>query len=240
MTTHAIYHVTDEDVAEYTPSILIYEINLLVGAVCFTLTFTNSVVLVTTYKFRKQFSMLILLSFSEMISLMGIMLEATMRRQLFIEATRTRIAEVRTSRSCLLPWTLLQVAGDFWSPSLVVLMGIERVCAVIAPSFFHNAFVGNMHSILIFVTLYSYSFVIVPTLLNIFHPTPNVRWSCGRKAAFGTTFGFIDYGYNVSFYTVAFMLNLIAIANALKVHHSRRNMAKLKCYTLMFSSKYPM
>uniref|UniRef100_A0A7E4VLL2 7TM_GPCR_Srx domain-containing protein n=1 Tax=Panagrellus redivivus TaxID=6233 RepID=A0A7E4VLL2_PANRE len=229
--TKAYYHVTDKDVSEYSPSIYLYEINIIVGSCCFVIAVINFTVLCSTKKFRSQYMMLITLSVTEMCALMGIILEATTRRELFIIATATRLADVMTSRTCLLPWILFQVTGDFWSPAIVLLMGLERMCAVVYPTIFRTVFNTETPKLIALASGIAGLFVLIPTLISAIWPTQNVRWSCGRRATFGVSYGMIDYAYNVILFSLAFVFNLIALIRALKVRQSGRNMSKLKCYT---------
>uniref|UniRef100_A0A7E4WAK8 G_PROTEIN_RECEP_F1_2 domain-containing protein n=1 Tax=Panagrellus redivivus TaxID=6233 RepID=A0A7E4WAK8_PANRE len=226
--------VSDAQIVLLWPTIDLFGINIYVGIVCISAVVLNFVVLMSTKKFRRQYSVVIVLCVAEMFAELGIILEATTRRPLFLDAIAAKRAEKMSSRQCLQPWVLSQTIGDFWCPSLEFLMGLERMCAVTFPHFFRRIFVPNNIKIILFVSLVAALFVITPTAITIIYPTDNVRWSCGRKAAYGSNFGLVDYSYNVIGFSLAFTFNLIAMFNATSIKHTKQsalNLTKLKCYT---------
>uniref|UniRef100_A0A7E4VI08 7TM_GPCR_Srx domain-containing protein n=1 Tax=Panagrellus redivivus TaxID=6233 RepID=A0A7E4VI08_PANRE len=110
-------------------------------------------------------------------------------------------------------------------------MGLERMCAVVFPTIFRKFVAPNINLLIVFASIFASGFLIVPTTITLIWPTSNVRWSCGRKAAYGADFGLIDYSFNVIGFTAAFVFNIVALVSSMKVQQSGRNMAKLKCYT---------
>uniref|UniRef100_A0A7E4VTH1 7TM_GPCR_Srx domain-containing protein n=1 Tax=Panagrellus redivivus TaxID=6233 RepID=A0A7E4VTH1_PANRE len=231
-TTEEPYYVIDEDKKiELYPNIALYGVNILVGGLCMIAVIMSFVVLMSSKKFRQQYSVIIVLCVAEVFAELGIILEATTRRELFTKAIETGKSAQMSSRDCLQPWVISQLIGDFWCPSLEFLMGLERMCAVSFPTVFRTIFTPYGDRFIVLATLIAAAFVITPTTITIIWYTENVRWSCGRKAAYGANFGLVDYTYNVIGFTAAFLFNIVAMCKAIKIKQSGRNMAKLKCYT---------
>uniref|UniRef100_A0AC35EU04 G-protein coupled receptors family 1 profile domain-containing protein n=1 Tax=Panagrolaimus sp. PS1159 TaxID=55785 RepID=A0AC35EU04_9BILA len=163
--------------------------------------------------------------------ILGIILEATDRRALFLEVTETRKVPTKNSRECITFWVMFQTIADFWGPIIEVIMGLERFCAVIYPGIFYKLFSESSIRSTAVSTMLALICILIPVGISIISPTPNVRYSCGRKAAFSVQFGTIDYCTNVFGYLAALFFNLIATIKASFLRQSQKHMQKLKCYT---------
>ena len=110
-------------------------------------------------------------------------------------------------------------------------MAFERFFAVTRPTSNFSCFHSWIPILVIGAAVGT--IVAIPSLITILHPTPNVRYGCGRKAAFGTTFGIIDYFTNILGYSTAFSLNAFVLVKAHQLTLSHRQYQKIRAYTVI-------
>uniref|UniRef100_A0A7E4UYJ5 G_PROTEIN_RECEP_F1_2 domain-containing protein n=1 Tax=Panagrellus redivivus TaxID=6233 RepID=A0A7E4UYJ5_PANRE len=232
MTTSIEYiQIDDGRIAEFVPDAVMYRINTYVALTSMVIVLLNLTLLVTNKNFAKMYKVLIALNIMDCIVLMGIFLEAKTRQATFAEITLTRKAKVVSSRDCIELWTVVQVYADFGMPLIEFVMGIERFTAVMFPSFYRSRFHKTTFKLILLVPFFAALATVIPTTMTILWPESNVRYLCGRKAAFGTIFGVIDYAFNVVMISTALILNVTTCIKAMAIQQSRSSMRKIKCYT---------
>uniref|UniRef100_A0A7E4URL9 G_PROTEIN_RECEP_F1_2 domain-containing protein n=1 Tax=Panagrellus redivivus TaxID=6233 RepID=A0A7E4URL9_PANRE len=224
-------NLTDKQIANHRPELTLYVVNFYATLVCMPLVALNFCILVSSKQFAKQYKTLVALNVTYFIVLLGFFLEAQSRRAVIEQVLVTHTATVVNSRECIEAWSLVQIFGNFSSPLIVLMLGLERFCAVNLPTFYRNIFQAQTHKILVTVPLIATIGTITPAIISILWPTPNVKYLCGRKAAFGIPFGVFVYAFTVLVIVIALILNIAACVKALKIRQSAESMRKIKCYT---------
>uniref|UniRef100_A0A7E4UZT0 G_PROTEIN_RECEP_F1_2 domain-containing protein n=1 Tax=Panagrellus redivivus TaxID=6233 RepID=A0A7E4UZT0_PANRE len=112
-------------------------------------------------------------------------------------------------------------------------MGIERFAAVTFPSFYRNNYGQTTLTLIVLSFLFAAAATAIPAGISFFWPRPNVKYLCGRKAAFGTPFGIFDYAFNVIIISIALALNVGTYFKAMSIQQSRGSLRKIKCYTVV-------
>uniref|UniRef100_A0A7E4UXZ0 G_PROTEIN_RECEP_F1_2 domain-containing protein n=1 Tax=Panagrellus redivivus TaxID=6233 RepID=A0A7E4UXZ0_PANRE len=225
------FPVKVEDLEPIELDYLMYEINMYVSGVCMAFVCFNLLVLSTNKAFVQQYKILIALNITDAIMLISIFLEGVTRRALYANVMKTMMGKFVNSRECIEVWTVVQVYGDFSMPLIELTMGIERFAAVMFPSFYHNKCKQTSFALIVLSFAFAGAAIAIPAGISIIWPRPNVKYLCGRKAAFGTPFGIFDYAFNVVIITLALALNIATCFRAMKIRQSRMNMHKIKCYT---------
>uniref|UniRef100_A0A7E4V6G2 G protein-coupled receptor n=1 Tax=Panagrellus redivivus TaxID=6233 RepID=A0A7E4V6G2_PANRE len=210
-----------------------YEVNLYVSSISMVFVCMNLTILMTNKAFAHQYKILIALNFADAIILIGIFLEGFTRRANFSHIIETGKALVVSSSDCIEIWTVVQVYGDFAMPLIELTMGVERFAAVMFPSFYRSTFHQTSITFIVLSFVAAGIATIIPAAVSLIWPTPNVRYLCGRKAAFGTPFGVADYAFNVTVITMALTLNVATCIRAMTIRQSIGTMRKIKCYTVI-------
>uniref|UniRef100_A0A7E4W362 G_PROTEIN_RECEP_F1_2 domain-containing protein n=1 Tax=Panagrellus redivivus TaxID=6233 RepID=A0A7E4W362_PANRE len=229
VTTTAISMV---DLAEFNEKIYAYHGNIIVGCCCLVICILHCFLLIMTRRFRRNHQIPIALSVANIFAVIGVMYEALDRLGLYAWIAETNKKPKMTSKDCMEIWMLIQVTADFWLPLIEILMGFERLCAVIYPSFFRQVFLPHSTA-LSFASFFTVVPIIAtPVIIRSFILVETgVKYSCGRKAALSWAFGIIDYSFNILGYLTALILNLIAFKYAQSVRQSIPASQKLRCYT---------
>uniref|UniRef100_A0A7E4V6X7 G_PROTEIN_RECEP_F1_2 domain-containing protein n=1 Tax=Panagrellus redivivus TaxID=6233 RepID=A0A7E4V6X7_PANRE len=208
-----------------------YKFNFYTSAICLLFVVFNIIVMVTNKKLREQYKILVALCWTNLILLLGVLLEAVERKAIYATVMRGVVKAPVSSRECIKVWTVLQVYSDFAMPLIILSMSVERFIAIKFPVVYLKSSdslpVVSVTSSLIAAC----AIMIMPTIISVVWPTPNVTFKCGRKAAFGTEFGVFDYAFSVITIWTALVLTVITCIAAMSVNQSKSNKYKMKCYT---------
>uniref|UniRef100_A0A914QEY3 Uncharacterized protein n=1 Tax=Panagrolaimus davidi TaxID=227884 RepID=A0A914QEY3_9BILA len=112
-----------------------------------------------------------------------------------------------------------------------ILMASERFFAVTRPTNLFTCFHSWIP--LFVVACISILIIAIPSAISLIDPIPNVRYGCGRKAAFSTAFGLIDYITNIFGFSFAFGLNLFVLYKAHQLSLSSKQCQKIRAYTVI-------
>uniref|UniRef100_A0A7E4V5L2 G_PROTEIN_RECEP_F1_2 domain-containing protein n=1 Tax=Panagrellus redivivus TaxID=6233 RepID=A0A7E4V5L2_PANRE len=201
-------------------------VNLYISSICLAFVVFNIIVLVTKKKLRERSSMFIALCWTNLILLLGVLLEAINRRTMYDSMVQAGVKALVISRKCLSVWTILQVYSNFAMPLIILSMSFERFVAVRFPDIYHTSC-----NVLSLVTITAS--MIFPYFIMLIAGSGNnlLTIVCFPKASYGTGFDVFKYAFGVVTIWTALVLNVTTYMTVMSVHRFKGKINKMKCYT---------
>uniref|UniRef100_A0A7I4YPA2 G_PROTEIN_RECEP_F1_2 domain-containing protein n=1 Tax=Haemonchus contortus TaxID=6289 RepID=A0A7I4YPA2_HAECO len=184
---------------------------MIAGAIGSLLNVQLLCVLVSVQKLRRDAKYLICLAWGDLSNCLSFFLLGFYRYRLYTYCLAVNMVPVETPLSCVKkPNVWFRIIGNVWPPTVLILMGTERMLGVLIPIFFRQHLRDKSTFFCIASVVVTVTVCMIGLFLSIHNGSKKVKFDCGRKATFSDDFTIAIYCWEVFGYICAFVMNLIA------------------------------
>ncbi|WKX99116.1 hypothetical protein Q1695_014192 [Nippostrongylus brasiliensis] len=200
------------------------------GFICSLVNLPLLVVFLWSRRLRRDSKLLICLAFGDLCNCLSLALMGFDRYTLYIRSLPIQMVPLVTSLSCAsIPYIWLRIIGNVWPPSVLMIMGIERVIACMTPIWY----VKYVRDRDLYACAISVAVVVIFCSIGLAlaisnHSNGYVKFDCGRKATFSVAFAQGIYYWEMLGYFCALLLNIIAYIKAKSIVKNRTVRDQLK------------
>ncbi|KAK6740012.1 hypothetical protein RB195_008467 [Necator americanus] len=196
-----------------------YLVLFIFGFICALINIPLLYILFSSKKLRDDSKLLICLAFGDLLNCAGLSLMGLDRYLLFTRSIPTGMVPLETSLSCASkPYMWFRILGNLWPPTVLMIMGMERVFATLLPiAYIRHVRDRGIHLSLISIVLVL-MFCAIGLTLSITNLTKGyVKFDCGRKATFSVSYAYYIYMWEMLGYLAGLVLNSFAYIRAIAI-----------------------